>query len=165
MKNLLYIILFLFFSSCKFYTLSFSGADYGDAKTVSISYFDNVAQIVNPDVAQIMYDDMVNRFVSQSPLLLVTRDGDMVFEGNITGYDVKPIDIQSGEVAAANRLTITVMVKFTNFTKPENNFNRNFSWYADYNSSENLSDVEKGLIEEISKKIIDDIFKSAVVNW
>jgi len=88
-----------------------------------------------------------------------------VFEGNITGYDVKPIDIQSGEVAAANRLTITVMVKFTNFTKPENNFNRNFSWYADYNSSENLSDVEKGLIEEISKKIIDDIFKSAVVNW
>ncbi len=152
-------------TSCKFYSLSFSGADYGDAKTVSIAYFDNVAEIVNPELSQVLYDGMVDRFVSQTPMILVQRNGDMVFEGEIKDYNVTPIDIVSGETAAANRLTITVKVKFTNFTKPENNFEKDFSWYADYSNSQNLSDVEAELIKTISEKIIDDIFNSAVVNW
>lgn len=167
-KNIKFVLLFIliiFISGCKFYSLSFSGADYGDAKTVSIKYFDNIAEIVNPDVAQTLYDGMIDRFASQTPMDLVTRDGDLSFEGQIVSYDVKPIDIQAGETAASNRLTIKVKVKFTNFTKPKNNFEQTFSWYADYSNSENLSDVESGLIDEISEKIIDDIFNSAVVNW
>ena len=165
MKNIVLLLIIFIFSGCGIYSLSFSGADYGDAKTVTIKYFDNVADIVNPDVSQVLYDGMFERFVSQTPLDLVTRDGDMIFEGQITGYDVKPIDIQAGETAASNRLTITIKVKFTNFTKPKNNFDKSFSWYADYSNSQNLSDVEKELIDEIIEKVIDDIFNSAVVNW
>lgn len=165
MKQIFLVIFLVLISSCKFYTLSFSGADYGEAETVSIEYFDNLAEIVNPDLAQVLYNGMVDRFVSQTPMDLVQRDGDMIFEGKITGYNVKPIDIQAGETAASNRLTVTVNVKFTNFTKPKNNFEKSFSWYADYSNTDNLSDVEGELIEEISEKIIDDIFNSAVVNW
>ncbi len=166
MKKILYLLTFiLLLSSCRFYSLSFSGADYGEAETVSIKYFDNIAEIVNPDLAQVLYNNMLERFVSQTPMSMVQRDGDMHFEGEIIEYNVKPIDIQAGETAASNRLTITVKVKFINFTKPENNFEKNFSWYADYSNSENLSDVEGNLIEIISEKIVDDIFNSAVVNW
>ncbi|MBN2892282.1 MAG: LptE family protein [Bacteroidales bacterium] len=167
MKNIsLFFLAILLFSGCGIkYSLSFSGIDLGKAETVSIKYFDNIAPIVNPDLSQVIYDGMVQRFVSQTPLDLVQRDGDLHFEGQITGYDVKPIDIQAGETAASNRLTVTVKVKFVNFTKPENNFEKSFSWYADYSNSQNLSDVESELIEEISEKIIDDIFNSSVVNW
>jgi len=36
----------------------------------------------------------------------------------ITGYNVKPMDIKTGETAAFNRLTVTVTrFKFTNFPK------------------------------------------------
>ncbi len=164
-RFLIFFLVIFLATSCKFYSLSFSGADYGDAKTVSIAYFDNIAEIVNPDLSQVLYDGMVDRFVSQTPMILEQRNGDMVFEGQIVDYQVNPIDIQAGETAASNRLTVTVNVKFTNFTKPENNFEKSFSWYADYSNSQNLADVEAGLVTTISKKIIDDIFNAAVVNW
>ncbi len=165
-SKILYLnILVIFFSGCKFYTLSFSGADYGDAKTISIKYLDNTAEIINPNLSQVIYDEMLKRFVNQTPLNLVSRDGDMNIEGFITGYSVNPIDIQSGETAASNRLTITVKVKYTNFKLPKNNFEKTFSWYADYSNTQNLSDVEDQLIVEITEKIVDDIFNSALVNW
>ena len=47
----------------------------------------------------------------------------------------------------------------------EKNFESTFSRYRDFNSSENLSDVETVLIEEISKELLEDIFNKAFVNW
>ncbi len=162
-KVLILIIALGVFAGCGIY--SFTGADYGNAKTVSIKMFDNVAPIVNPDLAQMFYDKLVDKFVTQSPLKLVDRDGDLQFEGKITGYNVKPVNIQAGETAANNRLTVTVKVKFTNKTEPKNSYNRTFSWYADYPSDKNLAEVESELIDQITDKIVDDIFNAAVVNW
>ena len=47
MKNFLIILLMMIFSGCGIY--SFSGVNLGKAKTVSFSYFDNTAKIVNAD--------------------------------------------------------------------------------------------------------------------
>jgi hypothetical protein len=160
---IIFLGLICFFSSCGIY--SFSGADYGTAKTISIKYFDNNAPIVNANLTQVLYDKMSQRFVSQTPLVLIPRGGDVNFDGQITGYDVKPVDIKAGEVSDYNRLTITVKVKYSNSTNTKNNFEKNFSWYADYLSSENLSSAEAALIETITEKIVDDIFQSAFVNW
>ncbi len=163
MKNFIFYIILLFVAACGIY--SFTGADYGNAKTVSIKYFDNIAPVVNPNLSQMFYDKLVDKFVSQSPLTLVPKDGDLQFQGQITGYDVKPVNIQAGETAANNRLTITVKVKFTNKTKPQDNFTKTFSWYADYPANKNLAEVENELIDQITDKIVDDIFNAAVVNW
>ena len=162
MKKIVFILIF-FASGCGIY--SFSGANYGDAKTVSIQMFDNVAPIVNPQLSQMFYDKLVDKFVSQSPLNLVNSGGDLQFKGKITGYDVKPINIQAGETAANNRLTITVKVKFTNKKEPDNNFDKTFSWYADFPADKNLAEVESELIDQITDKIVEDIFNAAVVNW
>ena len=163
MKYFLLIILALTMSGCITYT--FSGAQYGTAESVRIDFFDNVAPIINPDLSQVFTEKLRDKFVSQTPLSLVNRNGDMSFEGKIIGYNVKPMEIQSGEVAASNRLTITIKVKYINNTEHDNDYEKNFSWYADFESSSNLSDVESELIEEITEKIVEDVFNAAVVNW
>ena len=165
-KHLIYIIFILTlleFTSCGIY--SFSGADYGKAETVRIDFFDNVATIINPNLSQVFTEKLKDKFVSQTPLDLVNRNGDLHFEGKITGYDVKPLEIQAGETAASNRLTITIKVKFTNNTLHKNDYDRTFSWYSDFDSSKNLADVETELMEEITETIVDDVFNAAVVNW
>ena len=73
--------------------------------------------------------------------------------------------IQSNEVAGKNRLTIAVKVDFTNIYENEYNFSHTFSRYRDYESSQNFSEIEEILIEEISNELIEDIFNKSVVNW
>ena len=73
--------------------------------------------------------------------------------------------IKSGDVAAQNRLTITVKVKFVNNKDKNANFDTSFSRYEDYDSQLNLSDVEAELVKSIVESLVDDIFTKAVVNW
>lgn len=163
MKRLLFLLLLFLFSSCGIY--SFSGVNLGSAKTVSFSYFDNIAKIVNPNLSQKFYDKMYDKFVSQSSLNFVQRDGDLSFSGKIISYDVKPIDIKAGETAANNRLTVTVKIKFTNFTNPKQNFDKTFSWFYDYETSKNLSDIEDEATDAIVEHVVDEMFNSSVANW
>ena len=44
-------------------------------------------------------------------------------------------------------------------------FEKNFTRFADFEATQNLSDVEQSLIEEINDQLILDIFNEAVVNW
>jgi hypothetical protein len=67
--------------------------------------------------------------------------------------------------AASNRFTITVRVRFTNSAEPDYSFDQSFSRYQDYNSSLDLSAVEKELSELIIENLIEDIFNQAFVNW
>ena len=97
---------------------------------------------------------------------LVSRGGDLTFEGSITGYTIAPIAIQAGsDIAAQNRLTITVNVKFTNSKNEKQNFETTFSQYADFESSKSLVTEEERLIKEVNDKLVQDIFNKAVVNW
>jgi len=142
-----------------------SGASYGEAKSFSVQYFQNRAPIVAPSLSQTFTENLKDRFISQTPLNLVTDLGDMNFEGEIVDYSTSPLSIQQDDSPAQNRLTITVHVKFTNSTEPKFDFDSNFSRYRDYPSSQELSQVENELIEEIVVELIDDIFNKAVVNW
>ena len=68
-------------------------------------------------------------------------------------------------MAASNRLTITLKVTFTNQTAPENDFDKSYSRYSDYDVSQSFSSVESALVDEIVEQLIDDIFNDSVVNW
>ncbi|MCQ2252378.1 MAG: LPS assembly lipoprotein LptE [Bacteroidales bacterium] len=149
--------------SCGIY--SFTGASYGTAKTVSIDYFPNRSTYVNPTLSNTITDALKDKFMSQTPLTLVKKDGDLHFEGTITGYTITTAGIKSGETAAYNRLTITVKVTFTNQTAPENDFDKSFSRYFDYDSKQSFTSAEGTLVEEIVELLIDDIFNESVVNW
>ena len=102
--------------------------------------------------------------MSRTSLELINGIGDLNFEGYISDYTNKPTSIQR-ESAAENRLTITIKVKFSNSINPEQDFETSFSAFEDYESSQNLSDVEDQLIDKIIDKIIEDIFNKSVANW
>jgi hypothetical protein len=151
------------FQGCGIY--SFTGASYGTAKTVSIDYFQNRSTYVNADLSNTITEALKDRFVSQTPLTLVKSGGDLHFEGTITGYTISSVGIKAGETASLNRLTITLKVTFTNETAPENDFDKSYTRYSDYDVSSSFNSVESSLVEEITKQLIDDIFNDSVVNW
>lgn len=169
-SNRIYISVLIIFamvigsSSCVSY--SFTGASIPpDAKTISVQYFDNNADFVNPTLSESITTAIKDRFTNQTSLVLLRKSGDLQIEGVITDYKSTPQAITAGQTAARTRLTITVKVKFINLLEPENNFETNFSRYEDYDSSNDLADVQDGLVEIINEMLVDDIFNKAVVNW
>ena len=129
---------------------SFSGASIPlDARTVSIPYFPNNAPMVAPSLSSTLTDALQDKFAKQTKLELVSTGGDLAFEGEITNYTSTPAAITAAETAAMNRLTITVKVKFTNIYEPQNNYNKSFSAFAEYDANSLLQDVQDTLIQEI----------------
>jgi lipopolysaccharide assembly LptE-like protein len=154
----------LLFSGCGIY--SFTGASIPPgAQSVSIKHFPNNAQLVMPTLSHQFTDALRDKFVSQTDLSMISENGDLQFEGEITGYNIKPVAITGDQSAALNRLEITVKVSYINSLEDSKNFDQKFSRYVDYPSTENLSSIQADLIDEINEMLVDDIFNKAVVNW
>ena len=167
MKTLNYLSLLLLSCitiACGLY--SFNGASISnETKTVSVEYFPNKASNVEPTLSQVFTEKLKDYFVEQTNLILTAKEGDLSFSGEISKYEIKPISINSEQTAEKNRLSISVKVDFVNRHDETKNFNQNFSRYRDYESSENLSEIEENLIQEITNELAEDIFNKAVVNW
>lgn len=151
-------------SACTSFGYSFTGSET-NAKTISIDFFANKASIIQPSLSQTFTEALRDKFVNQSKLELVNRNGELQMEGEIVGYSVSPVAIQGNETAALNRLTIKVNVRYTNTLDEKQSFEQTFSSYLDYASNVNLSSVEDQLIGEITDKLVEDIFNKALVNW
>lgn len=145
---------------------SLSGASIPpDAKTFSVAYFPNNAPMVAPILSATLTDELTQRFASRTSLVQVEDGGDFAFEGEIVGYSSTTSSVSSGDYALQNRLTISVKVKFTNAIDDKMSFNRNFSAYADYDSTKLLTEVESELIPQIVEQLVTDIFQAAASNW
>ncbi|MFT3884925.1 MAG: LptE family protein [Flavobacteriales bacterium] len=135
------------------------------AKTLSVTVFDARAPLCAPRSAQLLTETIRDLMQAQTPLDLVQRDGDVQYEGAVVGYDVQPVAIQANETAAMNRLTITVSVHYTNKLEPKASADISASRFADYPSSQSLTTVEAGLVQDISKQLAQDIFDKTLGNW
>ena len=168
MKRLIIIFAILtalfYISGCGIY--SFTGASIpAEAKTISIQHFPNNASMVEPTLSQAFTDALRDKFVSQTNLTLIQKGGDLMIDGAIVAYTVKPVAIQSNQTAALNRLTITVNVRFTNTYDKDKDLETSFTRYEDYPSNKDLAIVQQNLIDLINEMLVDDIFNKAVVNW
>jgi len=170
LRGLLLLLLLIatsvaYFTGCKV-SYSFSGASISpQVKTVSVQYFQNRASLVQPGLSQFLTDALMDKCKSQTSLKNVNGIGDVNFEGEISDYYTRPQAVAADAQAAMNRFTITVKVKFTNSVDPDLSFEQTFSRYADYNSSLDLSQVEKDLADKIVEELVEDIFNQAFVNW
>ena len=109
---------------------------------------------------------MQDLFVRQTNLDLIRTGGDLRFEGEITGYRVNPMSATSQQTAAQNRLTITVNVRFYNRLKEEDDFEKQFSFYSDFEANAQLTGgVLDAALDEILERIIQDIFNASLGNW
>jgi len=163
-KYLVIIIIAIIHSSCL--RVTFSGASiHPEAKTFSVLYFENNASLVMPTLSQTLTEQLRDKIMGQTQLSMVRSGGDMSFEGEITGYTLQPVAIQSGETAALTQLTITINVRFYNRLDESKNFETRFNRYQQFSSSSNFASIEQTLVEDIVEELVEDIFNKAFVNW
>ena len=165
MKNiLLYIAVALSVVSCGIY--SFTGTNIQpDVKTISIPLVEYKALRVNPSLSNQLTEALQDKFRKLTSLEQVDQDGDLELVCEVTGYDTKPQAVTANEVAAQNRLTVTVKIEFTNRKYPEDDVSQSFSAYEDYDSAQSLDAVEGTLCETIIDKLVEDIFNATVAQW
>lgn len=171
MRKFLALSVLAILTACGSGGYSFTGGDVGNAKTISVDFFPNYAPIVQPQLSQLFTEALRDIFVRQTSLELVDRGGDLHFEGSIVGYDVKPVNAQSsggidaGGQAAANRLTITVNVIYTNKLEEKKSFEQRFSRFADFDANVDLSQVEGELMDQISTELAENILNQSIGSW
>ncbi|MCY1721435.1 LptE family protein [Prolixibacteraceae bacterium Z1-6] len=151
--------------SCKV-NYSFTGANLSPAvKTFSVYFFQNRARLINPTLSQNFTEQLRERLERQTSLNELSENGDIEYEGQITGYEFRPMSIQKDDLSAQTRLTVTVKVKFTNHKEPDQDFEKTFSAYEDFDSNLPISSVEDELTAEIIEKLHEDIFNATIANW
>ena len=163
-NTLLILIAAFVLTGCGIY--SFTGASIPpEARTVSIQHFPNNANLVNPLLSDVITNTLRDYFMNQTTLEDVPDNGDLAIEGEIVDYRTSPTAITSDQVAALNRLTITVNVRFFNRYDESKNFEQKSSQYEDYPSDQDLNAIQDDLMNTICDKLCEDIFNKAVVNW
>jgi hypothetical protein len=153
------------FTACKI-SYSFTGASIApNVKTFMVGYFPNRAKLVNPNLSQLLTEGLQDKLIKQTSMSQLSESGDLEFTGQITDYEVRPMNISQGDIAAQNRLTISIKLKFTNNKDHEQDWEKTFTAYEDFDSNSSLSSVEDSLVPEIIKKLTDDIFNASIANW
>ncbi len=147
---------------------SFTGADinYSTTKTVQVNYFQNNAPQVEPGISRDFTQKLQDLLLNQTSLDLVTNNGDLVYEGEITQFYTAPITATSNSTAAQNRLTIIVNVRFYNTKEPLKDFEQSFSFYYDYTGTSLLVGSKlDAAIDIIFERLTQDIFNKSLANW
>ncbi|MBL4704484.1 MAG: LptE family protein [Flavobacteriales bacterium] len=167
MKSLLYISLFIVLVGCSI-NYSFNGGKVPNgAKSVQIDYFPvaNSAPLASGLTSQAFTEALRDVFLSQTKLDMVSSEGDLRFEGEISSYTISPINISStSETAQQNRLTVGVDVNYY-IGADSLIFNRKFRRFADYDSNQDFSGIEEDLLSEINDQLTQDIFNASLGDW
>src|SRR5690606_6207473 len=124
------------------------------------------------NMGQVLSNDLKNYFIQNTNLTVVTEDGELQLEGEITGFTITPIaPVSSGNPnditqASSQRLTITVRATYINSLDDKMSFNnKTFSFYRDFPNDVNIVDVQDQYTKQIFERIINDIFNASVANW
>jgi hypothetical protein len=136
-----------------------------NVKTVKIGFIDNKARYVNPQLAPLLTDKILQKIINQTKLTRTNSD-DAHYQifATITNYDPSQTVGVSSQAAASNRLTVTVHVvlkKTLENKELEFDVSRNF----DFSANLTLNQAESQLMDEIVRSITDDIFNQIFSNW
>ena len=89
-----------------------------------------------------------------------------MYEGEIVEYRITPMTATADQTAAQNRITIAVLVRFTNKNKEDDDFERRFSFYYDYDANQQLVGSQlTTALKEIFERITQDIFNASLAKW
>lgn len=136
-----------------------------DVHTISVYNIENRAMKVNPSLSNTLTVALQDKYRKLTRLEMVEDGGDLEVSGFVVSYDVTPTAVTSQEIAAQNRLTITVKITFKNNKHEEEDFEKSFAAFQDYDSNLTLDSVEGQLVDEIVEILVEDIFNATVANW
>ena len=81
------------------------------------------------------------------------------------GYDISQGGISASSYATESKLTIRVMVHFTNNIYPEESFDKTYTAYQTFDANRLLTDVQDELCTIMVKEIAENIYNDTVAKW
>lgn len=136
-----------------------------EAKTVRISYIDNRARIINPNLSQRLTDKLRQKVINQTRLSQTNSDeAHYDISGQITDYYVTTSGI-SNQQAATNRLNVTVRIVFKNRIDDKKSFETDFTRNFDFSANLSLNQAEASLTDLVVQNLTDEIFNRIFSNW
>lgn len=167
-KQLLWTVIGLcIITACSFKGYKFNGAsiDYTQTKTIQIAEFQNRSSYVWGPMASMFNNRLRDQFADHTKLIQVKRNGDLRLDGEITQYSQRNKSISSDGHSAQTELSMTVNVRFTNTKKHSEDFERQFTATATYETTQSLNAVQEELVTQMTRDIVDQIFNATVANW
>lgn len=150
--------------SCKYY--NFTGTGKIDANTFQVNTFQNNASLVEPGIDRTFTMALQDLIQNQTSLSLTNNDGDLIYEGEIVDYRISPMTATADQRAAQNRLYIAINVRFFNKNKPEDDFEKRFSFYYDYDANVQLMGASLSTaLDAIYERITQDVFNESLAKW
>jgi len=104
-------------------------------------------------------------FANHTRLTQVRRNGDLKIDGEILQYSQRNKSVSSEGYSAQTELSITVNVRFINTKNHKEDFERQFTATASYETTLSLTAVQERLVTEMIKDLTDQIFNATVANW
>ena len=145
----------------------FNGAsiDYSKTKTIQISEFPIRSSYVWGPMGPMFNNQLKDEFASHTKLTQVKRNGDLKIEGEITRYEQRNKSVSAEGSSAQVELSMTVNVRFTNNKDHEQDFEQQFTAQQAFDSRLQLNSVQEGLVQQMVKDIVQQIFNATVANW
>lgn len=145
----------------------FNGAsiNYDIVKTITLENFPNRALYQWGPMESMFNNALSDIYVNQTKLQQVARGGDLTLSGEITSYDQINKSISSDGYSSMMQLKMTVKVRFSNTKNPSEDFERQFTASREFDSSQQLNDVQEELVTQIIDEIVEQIFNATVANW
>ncbi len=168
LKNSVFYLVFSAFCLSQSSCYSFRGVTIDpNTKTFSVSLFVNNAQAAPPTLAQNFTEKLKDKIRNNTRLSLVnSENADLVFAGQVVGFEVVALAPQPGQVAQTNQLKIAINVELTDSKNEKGAWKQVFTFQADFPGSSQLLTVQEQLIKTITDKILEDIFNKAFTeNW
>ncbi len=168
-NSICFVVTLLWLQGCGVFT--FSGVALPpDINTFSIQQFYTEVSDGPTDMPSKLTEALESKILRMTPLIREEKDGDIQYEAVIksfaytTTFTTKTDDENNPK--EVQRLTITIEVSYLNRSDEASSFNKKqFSASADMISTENKSEKEPILIEEIFTKLVDDICNKSIDNW
>ena len=135
-------------------------------ETLYIAQIPNNALLQEPSLSQDLHLAFQDVFRNRTKLALTnTEESDLIIEAEIVSYDVAATAIQSNDVAANNRLTVGVKVRYINNKDESKSFDRTFSAYDEFPGTQTLSDAQSSILPGIINLIRDQVFAAIAMDW
>lgn len=163
------LLIFLSLQGCGIY--SFTGASIpAGVTTFQVNFFENQAgnrpgSTVEPGLDNEFTNALQDLIMNQTNLDLVTSDGQLIYDGEITEYSVTPMSATAEITAAQNRLKMSVAFRFINTKNEEDDFSKTYSFFYDFPAELQVYDVKDAAHKEIFDRITQDIFNDTLAKW
>jgi len=135
-----------------------------DIKTVKVSYIENKARYINPQLSPKLSDKLRQKIINQTRLSQINGEADYEISGYISDYSVSTSGISDRQVAS-NNLNVTVHLVFKNRKDDKKNFEADLTRNFPFSATKSLSEAESELTEQVITSLTDEIFNRIFSNW